>query len=216
MPLTTLNRSRPVLADSVPVSTRTGRSSNRAERRKRWVRDAAWVIGGAALVAALAQVSIPLWPVPITGQTLGVLVVGAALGARRGALALTTYLLAGVAGLPVFAGLSGSIATVAGPTFGFILGFIPAAFVAGWFAERAWDRKPWLAFLGFTGASVIPFLVGVPYMAFILNVIGGAGMSFGALMQAGVTPFIIGGLIKAALAAVIIPTAWSIVRAAER
>ena len=129
------------------------------------------MVAGAALVAVLAQVEVPLWPVPITGQTLGVIVAGAALGSRRGALALTTYMLAGLAGLPVFAGGAGGVAYVLAPSFGFVLGFILSAAVAGWFAERAWDRKPWLAFIGFVVASVMPFLVGVPYMAFILDAV---------------------------------------------
>lgn len=177
--------------------------------------DAALVIAGAAFVALLAQVEVPLWPVPITGQTLGVVVVGAALGARRGAAALTTYLLAGLAGLPVFAGFSGTVAAVAKPSFGFIIGFIGAAFVAGWFAERAWDRRPVLAMIGFVAASVVPFLVGVPYLAMILNAVMGAGADLGAVLAAGLWPFIPGGLVKAALAALLIPAVWKGVRALD-
>ena len=194
---------RPVLADLV------GHGSSRA---RAIATDAALVVAGAALVALLAQVEVPLWPVPITGQTLGVVVVGAALGARRGALSLLSYLVAGLAGRPVFAGFTGSIAAVAKPSFGFIIGFVIAAFVAGWFAERAWDRKPLLAFTGFVAASIVPFLVGVPYMAFVLNVVLGKDLGFSAIMAAGVTPFIVGGLIKAAIAAVLIPAAWALVR----
>lgn len=198
---------RRVLADVlVRPSTRT----------RAFATDAALVVTGAAVVALLAQVEVPLWPVPITGQTLAVLLVGASLGARRGAAALTTYLLAGLAGLPVFAGLTGTIAAVAKPSFGFVLGFIVAAFAAGWLAERSWDRRPALAFLGFLGASVIPFLFGVPYMAFILNVVLGADYSFVAVLEAGVLPFVVGGVIKAALAAVLIPLAWRGVRAVDR
>lgn len=177
--------------------------------------DVALVLAGAALVALLAQVTIPLPIVPITGQTLGVLVVGAALGARRGAAALTTYMLAGLAGLPVFAGFTGTIAAVATPSFGFILGFIPAAFLAGWFAERTWDRRPWLAMVGFVAASIVPFLVGVPYMAYVLNVVMGAGYDLGGIIAVGVTPFIAGGLVKAAIAAIVIPAAWRSVRALD-
>lgn len=177
--------------------------------------DVALVLAGAALVALLAQVTIPLPIVPITGQTLGVLVVGAALGARRGAAALTTYMLAGLAGLPVFAGFTGTIAAVATPSFGFILGFIPAAFLAGWFAERTGDRRPWLAMVGFVAASIVPFLVGVPYMAYILNVVMGAGYDLGGIIAVGVTPFIAGGVVKAAIAAIVIPAAWRSVRALD-
>ncbi|MBF4561030.1 biotin transporter BioY [Microbacterium sp. VKM Ac-2870] len=198
---------RPVLADLI------ARPSDRARAVGL---DIALVVAGASFVAALAQVEVPLWPVPITGQTLAVVVVGAALGARRGAAALVTYLLAGLAGLPVFAGFTGTIAAVAKPSFGFIIGFVFAAFVAGWFAERAWDRRPILAFVGFAAASVIPFVFGVPYMAFILNVVLGQGLSFDAIMAAGVTPFIVGGVVKAALAALLVPAAWAGVRAMER
>ncbi|GAA3769647.1 biotin transporter BioY [Microbacterium kribbense] len=197
---------RRVLADAI---------SRPAAPARAFAVDAGLVVIGAALVAVLAQVQIPMWPVPITGQTLGVIVVGAALGSRRGAAALTTYLLAGLAGLPVFAGFVGTIAAVAMPSFGFILGFIPAAFVAGWFAERAWDRRPVLAFLGFAAASVVPFLVGVPYLAMILN--GFLGMHLGAaqILALGVTPFIVGGFVKAAIAAAAIPLAWRGVHALD-
>ncbi len=198
---------RPVLADLI------ARPSDRA---RAVALDVALVLAGAAFVAALAQVEVPLWPVPVTGQTLAVVVVGAALGARRGAAALVAYLVAGLAGLPVFAGFTGTIAAVAKPSFGFIIGFVFAAFVAGWFAERAWDRKPILAFVGFVAASVIPFLFGVPYMAFILNAVLGKGLGVDAILAAGVTPFILGGLIKAAIAAVLIPASWVAVRRADR
>lgn len=197
---------RRVLADVI---------SRPSSRSRAFALDAGLVIAGAAVVALLAQVEIPLWPVPITGQTLGVIVVGAALGAWRGAAALTSYLLAGLAGLPVFAGFTGTVAAVTKPSFGFIIGFIVAAFVAGWFAERAWDRRPMLAFVGFAAASVVPFAFGIPYMAFILNVVMGLDYSFGALLEVGVLPFILGGVVKAALAAAIIPGAWALVRKAD-
>lgn len=198
---------RPVLADLIVRPT---------DRARALALDGALVVAGATFVAALAQVEVPLWPVPITGQTLAVVVVGAALGARRGAAALVTYLLAGLAGLPVFAGFTGTIAAVAKPTFGFVLGFIVAAFVAGWFAERAWDRKPLLAFVGFVAASAIPFVFGIPYMAFILNVVGGGSFGISEILAFGLWPFVVGGLIKAAIAAVLIPAAWAGVRAVDR
>lgn len=198
---------RPVLADLIARPT---------SRARAFALDGALVLAGAAFVAALAQVEVPLQPVPITGQTLGVVVVGAALGARRGAAALIAYMLAGLAGLPVFAGFTGSIAAVAKPSFGFVIGFVFAAFVAGWFAERAWDRKPLLAFVGFVAASAIPFAFGIPYLAFILNVVGGGQFGLGEILEFGLWPFILGGLIKAALAAVLIPAAWAGVRAIDR
>lgn len=196
-----------VLADLLPRPT---------ARHRALAVDAALVVAGAAVVGALAQAEIPLWPVPITGQTLGVMVVGAALGARRGALAMLTYLLAGLAGAPIFAGATGGIASIAKPSFGFIVGFIAAAWIAGLVAERAWGRRPVLALAGAVVATIVPFLVGVPYMAFMLNVVLGSHLGFAEIMAAGVTPFLIGGAIKALLAAAFIPAAAHLVRRVTR
>ncbi len=199
--------SRRVLADVV------GRPSSRA---RALAVDTALVLTGVALVALLAKVSFFIGPIPITGQTLGVIVVGAALGARRGATAMTAYLLVGLAGAPVFAGPVAGPAYALAPSFGFVLGFIPAAFVAGWFAERAWDRRPALAFVGFVAASVIPFLVGVPYMAAILGLVVGQDVTVAGVLDAGVWPFIVPGLLKAAAAALLVPGAWALVRGVDR
>lgn len=178
--------------------------------------DATLVLAGVAVVALLAKVSFFIGPVPITGQTLGVILVGTALGARRGAAALTTYMLVGLAGVPVFAGPVAGPAYVLVPSFGFVLGFIPAAYLAGWFAERAWDRNPALAFVGFVAASIVPFLIGVPYMALILATVLGQQVTFAGVLDAGVWPFIVPGLIKAGFAALLIPGAWALVRWADR
>ena len=194
---------RRVLADVI------ARPSSRA---RAFAVDAALVLAGVAVVALLAQVEIPLWPVPITGQTLGVIIVGASLGAWRGAAALTTYMVLGLAGLPIFAGLTGSLVAIAKPSFGFVIGFIFSAFVAGWFAERAWDRRPALAFVGFAAASVVPFLFGIPYLAVVLNVSLGLDLTFWQILEAGLFLFIIGGLVKAGIAALVIPGAWALVR----
>lgn len=174
------------------------------------VTDAVLVVTGAAVVGVLAQVTIPMWPVPITGQTLAVMLVGGALGMRRGAAALFTYMLVGLAGVPWFAELGGGPAYVLKPSFGFIVGFIAAAAIAGWFAERAWDRKPLLAMAGFCLATAAPFLVGVPYMAMLINLSDPA-----TIAAYGITPFIVPGLIKAGLAAAAFPLAWRLIRAID-
>ncbi|SDH30047.1 biotin transporter BioY [Microbacterium pygmaeum] len=197
---------RRVLADLI------ARPSTRA---RAFAVDAALVLAGVAVVALLAKVSFFIGPIPITGQTLGVIVVGAALGAARGAASLTTYLLLGLAGLPIFAGPIAGPLYVLSPSFGFILGFIPAAFVAGWFAQRAWDRKPALAFIGFVAASIIPFVIGVPYMAFILSAVLGQDVTVASVLAAGVLPFIVPGIIKAAFAAMLVPATWALVRRAD-
>lgn len=189
---------RPVLADQLV-------------RSRGVVTDAALVLTGAALVAILAQISIPMWPVPVTGQTLAVMVVGASLGARRAAAAMTTYLVAGLAGLPVFAGFTGGLVSIAKPSFGFIIGFIPAAAFIGWLAQRQWDRRPLLALAGFAGASVIPFLIGVPYLGVVLASLG-QPHDLRTLIALGVVPFIAGGVIKWLLAAFLMPGAHRLVQ----
>jgi biotin transport system substrate-specific component len=169
--------------------------------------DVALVAGGAAVVGALAQVIVPMWPVPITGQTLAVMLVGGALGVRRGAAALAVYLLVGLAGVPWFAEGNGGLAMAVAPSFGYALGFIPAAALAGWCAERAWDRRPLLAMGGFLAATAIPFVVGVPFMAAVL------GLTDPATIAAyGITPFIVPGIIKAAIAAAVFPAVWRLLR----
>ncbi len=194
---------RPVLADSIV-------------KHRSLLTDISLIAAGVVVVGLLAQVTIPLPYVPITGQTLGVILVGAALGAKRGAASLATYLVAGLAGAPIFAEFGGGPGMVLEPSFGFIIGFIPSAFVAGWMAERAWDRKFILALLGFIAASALPFVVGVPYMAWVLNSIMGLGLDFAGVMNAGLIPFIPGGIVKAAIAAGLIPLAWKGVRALEK
>ncbi|MFG6445778.1 biotin transporter BioY [Microbacterium sp. P06] len=187
-----------------------------ATRIRSFALDATLVLTGVALVALLAKVSFFIGPVPITGQTAGVIIVGAALGSRRGAAALATYAVAGLAGAPIFAGPIAGPAYVLSPSFGFVLGFIPAAFVAGWFAERAWDRRPARAFVGFVGASIVPFLIGVPYMALILATVLGQQVTLATVLAQGVVPFIVPGLIKAGAVALLLPAAWLGVRAADR
>ena len=169
------------------------------------------VLGGAALVALSAQLQVPLWPVPITGQTLAVLLVGAGLGAWRGAASLILYAVAGLAGLPVFADFAGGPTSVLLPSFGFVIGFIPAAALIGWLAERAWDRHPMRAAAGFFAASLVPFLVGLPYLAVWL---AAHDLPHGvtAVISAGFTPFIVGGVVKWAIAAVLLPLCWRMVR----
>ena len=141
------------------------------------------------------------------GQTLGVLLVGAILGARKGALSLLSYMLLGLAGMPWFSAASGGLAALAKPSFGYILGFIPAAWLIGKLSERAWDRHFWLSLAAFGGATLIPFIVGIPYMWAVLR-IGGVSMSITEALNAGFTPFIIGGIIKAAAGAAVVGGLW--------
>lgn len=178
-------------------------------------KDALLVVAGIAVVAALAQVEIPMWPVPITGQTLGVMLVGAALGMRRGVAALTGYMVLGLIGAPIFAGFTGGLASIGKPSFGYIIGFIATAAVVGWLAERRWDRRPVLSIALFGLASLIPFAFGIPYMAVVLAALGTPVDLTGALAL-GFVPFLVGGVVKWAIAAAALPAAWAGVRALDR
>jgi biotin transport system substrate-specific component len=171
------------------------------------VTDITLVVLGAALTAGLAQISIPLVPVPVTGQTLAVLLVGATLGTVRGGLALLVYAAAGIAGLPVFAPEDDGShitgwAAIAGSTGGYIVGFIFAAAFIGWLSEREWDRRFFKAVATFVGGSLIVFGFGLPWLAFTLDV----GVE--QTLEWGFYPFIVGGIIKAVIAATLLPLAW--------
>lgn len=201
-------------AAAVPLSRRTVLADALVGQRT-LVKDLLLVTAGITVVAALAQVEIPMWPVPITGQTLGVMLVAASLGFRRGVTALGGYLLLGLAGAPIFAGFTGSIAAIGKPSFGFIIGFVATAAVVGWLAERRWDRRPLLAIALFGLASLIPFAFGIPYMALMLAALG-SPVDFAGAMALGFLPFIVGGLVKWAIAAAALPAAWAGVRALDR
>lgn len=178
-----------VLADLVPGSA---------------VRDVGLVVGAAALVGLLAQVSIHLsfTPVPITGQTLGVLLVGTALGWRRGLAALGLYALAGLAGVPWFAGhASGYV----GASFGYVVGFMVSAALCGYLAERKADRTWWKSAPAMVAGELVMYVIGVLWLAVSLHV----GMA--KAIALGFTPFVIGDAVKAALAAGLLPAAWKLV-----
>ncbi|MFF9058273.1 biotin transporter BioY [Streptomyces sp. NPDC101213] len=179
-----------VLADLIPASR---------------VRDVVLVLGGAALTGLAAQIAVPVpgSPVPVTGQTFAALLVGTTLGARRGFLSLALYALVGVAGVPWFAeGGSGAAAV----SFGYVLGMVLASTVVGALARRGADRSPLrMAGAMLVGEAVV-YAVGVPYLAYA------AGISASAAIAAGLTPFLIGDALKAALAMGLLPTAWKLVR----
>jgi biotin transport system substrate-specific component len=166
-------------------------------------RDVLLVVGGASLVGLLAQISIHLsfTPVPITGQTLGVLLTGTALGWRRGAAAMTLYAVAGLIGVPWFAGhASGYV----GASFGFIIGFILCAILCGGLAERGADRSLLGSVPAMLAGEVVMYAVGVIWLAAYLHVGAAKAISL------GLTPFLIGDAIKAGIAALLLPAAWKL------
>ena len=189
---------RPTLIDRVVTRT--------------WVSDIALVVAGTALVAVLAQVAIPLWPVPVTGQTLAVLLVGAGLGAARGAASLALYALLGGLGLPIYSDAASGWSVLLGPTGGYIIGFIASAAIVGWAAERSWDRGWYKPIVTFIGGSLVVFAFGLPWLAIALGQLG-LPNDLQSVLVAGFYPFIIGGLIKAGIAAALLPALWA---AAER
>ena len=126
-------------------------------------RDVILVVGFSLFIALLAQVSIPLLGgVPLTLQTLAVLLTGMALGSRLGAMAVGAYLLEGSLGLPFFAGGASGLGQVLGPTGGYLIGFVLAAFVAGWLAERGWSRSFGLTLVGMLLANLVIYALGLP------------------------------------------------------
>jgi biotin transport system substrate-specific component len=172
--------------------------------------DAGLVLAGAALTAGLAQVAIPLWPVPITGQTLAVLLVGASLGATRGGISMVVYALAGLVGLPVYSDHTAGAAVLLGPTGGYIVGFVLAAAFTGWLAERRWERRFLAGMVAFVAGSVVVFLIGLPWLQVSL------GLTWPQTLAGGLYPFIVGGIIKAVIAALALRGAWALVARADR
>jgi biotin transport system substrate-specific component len=169
--------------------------------------DLVLVLAGAALTGIMAQLAVPIWPVPITGQTLAVLLVGTSLGALRGALSMIAYLLLGVAGVPWFSDATHGWAVIAGPTGGYIVGFIAAAALTGLLAQRSWDKRVLGAALSFVAGSVVVFLVGLPWLAVALH------LDLAQTLAFGLYPFIIGGIVKAAIGAGLIWGAWRVISA---
>ncbi len=178
----------------------------RFPRVSAWLRDLGLILGGTLLTALLAQVRLPLpfTPVPLTGQTLAVLLVGAALGSRRGLASMALYTLLGGLGLPFFAGGQGGLAYLAGPTLGYLLGFIAAAWLTGLLAERGLERSLRTSFLPFLAGTLAIYACGAGWLAFFL------GLRQALLM--GILPFVIGDAIKIVVATLALPAAWKFVR----
>lgn len=162
----------------------------------------ALVLGGALLTAGAAQLSVPLWPVPITGQSLAVLLVGSALGAKRGALSMLVYALLGVVGLPVFAGGTAGAGVLLGASGGYVVGFVAAAALVGWVAERFGDRPLRTALLSFCLGTVVTFAFGMAWLAVSL------GLDLQQTLAYGLYPFVVGGVVKAVVGAAIVSAAW--------
>lgn len=175
----------------------------------------AYVAGGVALLALAAQVQIPMFPVPITGQTFAVLAIGASFGIWRALTTTASYIALAVVGLPILApGVDGShtvgLTVFSLPTFGYLIGFVLASVVLGWFAERQWERKFLPALASFVIAEAVIYAAGLPWLAVWLGAHSYPN-SLSAVLAAGFTPYLIGDGIKALLAAGLLPLSWKIV-----
>ncbi len=166
-------------------------------------RSAVLTVSMSFVIAVCAQVSVPLpfTPVPLTGTTLAILYAGALLGARRGALAAALYLLEGGMGLPFFAGGAGGVLHFAGPTGGYLIGFVPAAYVTGLLSEKGWGSSPFRAFAMMMLGSAVIFAFGLAGLARFAP--------SGDLLAMGLVPFLPGDIAKSAVSAALLPLGWS-------
>jgi biotin transport system substrate-specific component len=170
------------------------------------LRIATLLVLGSVLLMASAKAQVPMWPVPMTMQTFVVLVIGMSYGLRLGTATVALYLFEGAVGFPVFAGTPEKgigLAYMMGPTGGYLLGFVLAAALMGWLAERGWDRTlPW-AIAAMTAGTVLQLVPGVAWLATLIG--------WDKAIAAGLTPFVVGAVVKIALAAAVLPLAWRMV-----
>jgi len=194
------------------------------ERVNRAVLSVILILAGTAILAISAKIKVPFYPVPMTLQTLAVMAIAAAYGSRLAVLTVVAYLLEGALGLPVFTNTPPAVAGplyFLGPTGGFLIGFILLAFIVGTAADRGWDRSVPKLFAAMIAADVVVFAMGFAWFAWFATLspgllellqlpegTAGAGAAFA--WSQGVVPFLLGDLLKIALAALAVPAAWSL------
>jgi biotin transport system substrate-specific component len=170
----------------------------------RGMKQAALVIGGSLALALSAKIQVPFWPVPMTMQSLVVLLIGITFGSRLGALTLLAYLAEGFVGLPVFAGAAAGPAYMAGPTGGYLLGFLLSAGFVGWLAERGWSRDLGRTAVALTLGHILLFVPGVLWLAVLFG--------WSKAVAVGVAPFIAATILKTALGVAIVGALWALVK----
>ena len=171
-----------------------------------WTRSVSLVFVFSLLTALAAQIVIPVGPVPITAQTFAVLLTGALLGSRLGAMAMIVYLIEGASGLPFFYGGHGGITHLLGPTGGYLVAFPAAAFITGAFAENGWDKRFLTAVAAMAAGSLIIMAAGWAWFSFVTHTAPGAAFKL------TVAPFLIGDVIKILLAAAVLPSGWALLK----
>jgi biotin transporter BioY len=187
-----------------------------AENRYRVMIEAVWLtsgvgrevilmLGGSLFIALAAQlrVALPFSPVPVTGQTFAVLLLAALYGSTRGPATVVSYLALGGLGLPVFAGGTFGVASLVGPTAGYLVGFVVAAFVAGFLSERGWDRQLWSTAVSMCIGNGLIYVAGVLWLSRFVG--------WPAVLSTGVFPFLVGDGLKIALATVLLPAGWTLI-----
>jgi biotin transport system substrate-specific component len=179
------------------------------EKKNAVLYDVALIIGGSLLIGLSAQIAVKLSfsAVPVTCQTLAVLVAGALLGRIRGSLCVLTYLAEGAAGLPVFALGRGGLAVLAGPSGGYLFGFAAAAYITGFLAEKGWDRRFATTILAMLLGNAAIYGFGLLWLVIL------TGMS-GMVLTAGLYPFVVGDILKIIIAAAVLPGGWKLLAAA--
>jgi biotin transport system substrate-specific component len=161
------------------------------------LKEVIYVMSAVLMLAALSRVTIPLQPVPVTGQTLGILLTGMMLGRKRALAATLTYLAMGIVGFPVFANGAFGLATLIGPTGGYLLGFVPAAFVMGWLGDKGWYNKALSAISALLIGHAIIFASGLLWLSHFTG--------WSNVLAAGFIPFLPGAVAKTLIAFVAIP-----------
>ncbi len=180
-----------------------------AEKTHARIYDATLVVGGSLVIAGSAQIAVGL-PVPVTGQTFAVLMMAALLGSRRGVLCVLAYLAEGLMGLPVFSQGRAGPAVFFGPTGGFLVGFLPAAYLVGSLAERGWDRRAITTMLAMVLGSVAMYACGLAWLSCLDNLLGRP--LGGGVLAVGLYPFLVGDVLKIILATFLLPSGWKLIQ----
>ena len=171
---------------------------------QRAFRYALLALAGSVLITICSQISLPLFPVPMTLQTFAVFLIGLTYGWRLGGITVSLYLLEGAIGLPVFSGGKGGMIVFMGPTAGYLVGFLLAATACGWFAERGFDRSYFRLFLSLIVGNILIYTPGLFWLGTLIG-------WDKPVLEYGLYPFIGGDLLKIAMAVLLLPTVWKIV-----
>ncbi len=176
------------------------------------VRNVFLAVVGSALLWISAKIQVPFYPVPMTMQTFMIMLIGVAYGWRLGAATVILYLAEGAVGLPVFAGTPEKgigLAYMAGPTGGYLLGFVFSALVMGWLAQRGWDRKVITTAIAAFAATVVIYIPGLLWLGTLIG-------WDKPVLQFGLVPFLLAAVFKLALIAVLVPLSWQVLKKVRR